>query len=188
MTPSIHNNDSHHDVLLDFKTKKHKNQLSNNLRKNKGTRIHINNLDDIKVHDGNGFFESIKSFFNNPMIKKIAKTAAPYAGQLASVITKSPLAGQIVNSGLNAYAGSGIFDELRNVATKGYNFVKRVAAHPTTKKLIQKATPYITDYVHKKQVLILLQKLRIKVLIIIHHQILQMKSLSILKLSIQDLE
>ena len=27
---------------------------------------------------------------------------------------------------------------------------KKVAAHPTTKRLIQKATPFITDYVHRK--------------------------------------
>ena len=133
-----------------FKTKRHKNQLSNNLRKNKGARIHINNLDDIKVHDGNGFFKSIKRFFNNTMIKSIARSAAPYAGQIATGMTGSPIAGQIVNSGLNAYAGSGIFDELRKVVSKGYQFAKKVAAHPTTKRLIQQAAPFITDYVHRK--------------------------------------
>ena len=150
LTPSIHNNESNHDVQLVFKTKKHKNQLSNNLRKNKGTRIHIDNLDDIKVHNGNGIFDSIKIFFNNPMTKSIARMAAPYAGQITSGLTGSPIAGRLVNSGLNAYAGSGIFDELRKVATKGYNFAKQIVAHPNTKKLIQKAAPYITDFVHKK--------------------------------------
>lgn len=150
LTPSIHNNESNHDVQLVFKTKKHKNQLSSNLRKNKGTRIHINNLDDIKVHNGNGFFDSIKSFFSSPITKSIAKVAAPFAGQLATGMTGSPLAGNLVNAGLNAYAGSGIFDDLRNAANRGYNFGKRIAAHPTTKRLVKQATPFLKDFVNRK--------------------------------------
>ena len=173
LTPDIHNNNSYHDVKLEFKTKKGKNKLYKNLSQNKGTRIKLDDMDDLKIHTGDGFFDSIRSVFNSPVTKSIARVAAPFAGDVVRGLTGSNLAGNLADAGLNAYAGSGLrpakgsgpqvmlkrtslkkgdgfFDNLRSGASKAYNFSKRVAAHPMTKSAVKTMTPYIEDLVRRK--------------------------------------
>ena len=95
-------------MKLEFKTKKEKNKLSRNLSQNKGTRIKLDDMDDLKVHTGDGYFDSIRSVFNSPVTKSIARVAAPFAGDVVRGLTGSNLAGNLANAGLNAYAGSGL--------------------------------------------------------------------------------
>ena len=82
--PSDHNNEENVMVELDFKTKKHMNRLHKNLHSGKGTRIVMDHLNDLKVHNGNGFFDSIRHAFSPQNIVNTLKTVAPdVAGGLA---------------------------------------------------------------------------------------------------------
>ncbi len=133
--PSEHNDEGNEIAELEFTAKKHMNKFHRNLKNGKGTRISPHELVDIKLHDGKGFFDSIKRGFqsagdaiksvvNNPTTKSIVKTITPIASNLAGNAVKQAvtnytgneqmgdLAGNLttkgVTAGSNAYTGSGV--------------------------------------------------------------------------------
>ena len=151
--PSDHENENNTMVEMEFNARKHLNRFHKNLEAGKGVRISPEHLKDIKVHNGNGFFDSIRNAFNpsnishtlqdianNPITKGIVKTIAPMAIKAGSQVlgtavtnaTGNPtignavgnFAGNTAQSGVNSYTGSGFFDNIRSVASN--NVVKGI--------------------------------------------------------------
>ena len=113
--PSDHEDESNTVVKLHYKAKKNLSKLDRNLKSKKGTRIHPEDVDDIEVHTGNGFFDSLKKVVSNPIVKDVVKAVTPtvanIVGNQVASMTGSQTAGDVtkslVNSGSNAYSGSG---------------------------------------------------------------------------------
>jgi hypothetical protein len=113
--PSDHDNESNTIVKLHFKAKKNLSKLHRNLSSRKGTRIIPEDLENLEVHTGNGFFDSIKKLVSNPavsgIIKSITPTVANLAAQQVKNLTGSDVAGDVtktlINTGSNAITGSG---------------------------------------------------------------------------------
>ena len=113
--PSDHNDESNTAVKLHYKTKKNLSKLQRNLANNKGTRVLPDELHLLEVHTGKGIFDSIKKVVSSPIVKDVVKAATPaiadMIGNQVSAMTGSQTAGDVskslVNSGSNAYTGSG---------------------------------------------------------------------------------
>ena len=113
--PSDHNDESNTAVKLHYKTKKNLSKLQRNLSNNKGTRVLPDELHLLEVHTGKGIFDSIKKVVSSPIVKDVVKAATPaiadMIGNQVSAMTGSQTAGDVskalVNSGSNAYTGSG---------------------------------------------------------------------------------
>ena len=113
--PSDHDDESNTVVKLHYKAKKNLTKLDRNLKSKKGTRIDPADVDDIEVHTGNGFFDSIKKIVSNPavsgVIKSITPTVANIVGNKVASLTGSDVAGDVtkslINTGSNAITGSG---------------------------------------------------------------------------------
>ena len=104
--PSDHHDESNHVIKLHYKTKKNLSKLNRNLNSNiKGTRITPDDLHDMQIHDGNGFFDSIKKIASNPIAKSVIKAAIPiasnFAGQQVKNFTGSDAASNITKSLIN---------------------------------------------------------------------------------------
>lgn len=126
--PSDHESENNTIAQLHFKTRKHMNKFHRNIDANKGVRISPNDLEDIQIHDGNGFFKSLKKGLNtvikSPITKGIVKTLTPMASNLAGQavtagvtdVTGNPLIGEaagkvasnLVTTGSRSYTGSGV--------------------------------------------------------------------------------
>ena len=61
--PSDHHNESNH------VKKKNLSKLNRNINSKKGTRIMPDDLHDLQVHDGSGFFDSIKKLHLTQLLK-----------------------------------------------------------------------------------------------------------------------
>jgi hypothetical protein len=125
---------------LTFKTKKKLNQFHRNIEKGKGTRIKPEELDNVRIMNGQGIFDSIAHAFSNPIVKSIAKVGAPIAGNLVKDATGSQALGNLTNAGLNA-VGSGI-----KKGKKGgsfFNTIKAIASNPVTKAIVKASAPAI---------------------------------------------
>ena len=100
--PSDHHDESNHVIKLHYKTKKNLSKLNRNLNSKKGTRITPDDLHDLQVHDGNGFFDSIKKIASNPIAKSVIKAAIPiasnFAGQQVKNFTGSDAASNITKT------------------------------------------------------------------------------------------
>jgi hypothetical protein len=93
---------------LSFKTAKHSNALSRSLGKGKGKRIKSEDLDDVKIMNGSGVWDSIKNVANSKITKGVAKALAPEVGKALAGSTGNPLVGAVATGAINAYAGSGV--------------------------------------------------------------------------------
>jgi len=151
--PDIHNNDDNEEYEIIFPDLKRLNKVRNMNIKNKGTRLKPEDILDIKVHHGNGFWDSIRRGFsdfgnkvkdvvNNPITKSIVKTIAPIATQMAgnalkqgvTAYTGNPALGEVagdlgqqgLQAGSNAYTG-GKLKRGKQVASAiaEYNFSKK---------------------------------------------------------------
>jgi hypothetical protein len=113
--PSDHDDETNTVVKLHYKAKKNLSKLDRNLKSKKGTRIDPEDVDDIEVHTGNGFFDSLKKVVSSPIMKDVVKAATPaisnIVGNQVAAMTGSQTAGDVtkslINSGSNAYSGSG---------------------------------------------------------------------------------
>ena len=141
--PSEHNDEGNEIAEVEFTAKKHMNKFHRNLKNGKGTRINPHELVDIKLHDGNGFFDSIKRGFqsagdviknvvNDPRTKDVVKAITPIVSNVAGKVVQNGvtrltgnddagnLAGNLTTKGVvagsNAYTGSGI----KRVKGKGF--------------------------------------------------------------------
>lgn len=160
--------ENNHLVQIDVPTLKARNKLQNMSKKGKGIRLNPNEMLDIRVHKGNGFFDSIRRVFSragdtiknivtNPVTKDIVKTITPIASQMAAnaikggvtAYTGNPMAGEVagnlantgINAGSNAYTGSGM-------KKKGKGFfkgLKRIADSGITKAIVKEIAPTATN-------------------------------------------
>ena len=87
--PSDHHDELNHVIKLHYKTKKNLSKLNSNLNSMKGTRITPHDLHDLQIHDGSGFFDSIKKIASNPIAKTVIKSVAPIAANLAAQQVKN---------------------------------------------------------------------------------------------------
>ena len=118
--PSDHADESNTVVKLHYKAKKNLTKLDRNLTNKKGTRIEPDDVDDIEVHTGNGFFDSLRKVVSSPIMKDVVKAATPaianIVGNQVAAMTGSQTAGDVtkslVNSGSNAYSGSGLLSSI----------------------------------------------------------------------------
>jgi hypothetical protein len=132
--PSEYDNEDNHLAELHFTAKKHMNKFHRNLEHGKGTRISPSELHDIKLHDGKGFFDSIKRGFqsagnaikntaqdvghkivdtvNDDRTKKFVKTVAPTltktTGALVGLGTGTAVTALSGNPALGAIAGNAV--------------------------------------------------------------------------------
>jgi len=127
---------------LTFKTKKKLNQFHRNIEKGKGTRIKPDDLDNVRIMNGEGFFDNIAHAFNNPIVRSIAKVGAPIAGNLITDATGSSTLGNIANAGISAAAGSGMKRGKRSGGSF-FNTIKSIASNPVTKSIIKASAPAI---------------------------------------------
>jgi hypothetical protein len=108
----------------------------------KGTRITPDDLHDLQVHDGSGFFDSVKSIMNNKITKGIVKAAAPEIGNIVgnqiSNLTGSQLAGNMTKSLIKEGA--------KEATGQGFNF-KSIMNNKISKGIIKAAAPEIGNIV-----------------------------------------
>jgi hypothetical protein len=76
LSPSEHHDEDNSIVQLHFNAKKHLTRFNRQIGKDKGFRVQPSHLDDIKVHDGNGLFDSIKRGFES-IGNKVKDTFSP---------------------------------------------------------------------------------------------------------------
>jgi len=117
-------NNDHPFVKLAYSARKHMSRHNRNHNLGTKTLLKQGDINDLGVHEGNGFFSSLKNIFSNPITKSIVKTIAPIAinagkSALAGVIASktgnpalgdaiSGAAGDLAQSGTDQYTGSGI--------------------------------------------------------------------------------
>jgi len=68
--PVHHENEDDTVVKLHFKAKKNLSKLDRNLKNGKGVRIHPDELEDMQMHTGNGFFDSMKGVMNSKLMSR----------------------------------------------------------------------------------------------------------------------
>ena len=140
--PSDHDH-ADHIIKLHYKTKKNLSKLNRNLNSQKGTRITPDDLHDLQVHDGNGFFDSIKKITSNPIAKTVLKSVTPVAANLISSQVKN-------------FTGS---DSLANVSKKlindgskeltsgkGFNF-NNIMKSKITKGIVKSVAPVAANLI-----------------------------------------
>ena len=135
-----HNNEKNHVIKLHYKAKKNLSKLNRNLNSMKGTRITPHDLDDMQIHDGNGFFDSVKGIMNNKITKGIVKAAAPEIGNILgnqiSNLTGSQLAGNMTKSLIKEGA--------KEAVGQGFNF-KSIMNNKITKGIVKAAAPEVAN-------------------------------------------
>jgi len=115
ISPAEWNNSTHPHVRIQYKASKHHIRHVKNNNSGKKTLLGPQHLDDVLIHKGNGFWDSIKRIASNPITKTIVSTLAPVAIDMGK---KALTAGLTKMTGNNQLADT-ISDAAGNLASKG---------------------------------------------------------------------
>ena len=142
--PSDHDHGDHI-IKLHYKAKKNLSKFNRNLNFKKGTRITPDDLHDMQIHDGSGFFDSVKGIMNNKLTKGIVKSVAPEIGNIVgnkiTSLTGSQLAGNMTKSLIKEGA--------KEATGQGFNF-KNIMNNKITKGIVKSVAPEIGNIVGNK--------------------------------------
>ena len=142
--PSDHDH-ADHIIKLHYKTKKNLSKLNRNLNGKKGTRITPDDLHDMQIHDGSGFFDSIKKIASNPIAKTIVKSVTPIASNLISQQVKN-ITG---SDALSNVSKNLINDGSKEMIGKGFNF-NNIMKSKITKGIIKSVAPVASNLISQQ--------------------------------------
>ena len=143
--PSDHHDESNHVIKLHYKAKKNLTKFNRNLNSKKGTRITPDDLHDLQVHDGNGFFDSIKKITSNPIAKTVLKSVTPVAANLISSQVKNFTG----SDSLANVSNNLINDGSKEMIGKGFNF-NNIMKSKITKGIIKSVAPFASNLISQQ--------------------------------------